>query len=127
VLPALTVVLRNLSDSSDLKAVLAKKIPEEQERVKSFRKTYGATKIGEVTVDMVSVVSVVVYITSNYFWWYVSREILFNLLFTTYFWKQLMYRCMHCSRTEFVVRKLNIQAVYLILADFTFLLETVAF
>jgi uncharacterized membrane protein len=64
VLPALTVVLRNLSDSTDLKAVLAKKIPEEQERVKSFRKTYGATKIGEVTVDMVSAVSV----TSNYFW-----------------------------------------------------------
>jgi citrate synthase len=62
------VVLRNLSDSTDLKAVLSKKIPEEQERVKSFRKTYGATKIGEVTVDMVSLVSVVVYITSNYFW-----------------------------------------------------------
>ncbi|PNF41146.1 putative citrate synthase 1, mitochondrial [Cryptotermes secundus] len=52
VLPALSVVLRNLSDSSDLKAVLTKKIPEEQERVKSFRKTYGSTKVGEVTVDM---------------------------------------------------------------------------
>jgi citrate synthase len=36
---------------------MAKKIPEEQERVKNFRKTYGATKVGEVTVDMVSVVS----------------------------------------------------------------------
>ncbi|GFG35845.1 hypothetical protein Cfor_01166 [Coptotermes formosanus] len=52
VLPALAVVLRNLSDTTDLKAVLAKKIPDEQERVKNFRKTYGATKIGEVTVDM---------------------------------------------------------------------------
>ena len=50
----MTVVLRNLSDSTDLRAVLNKKIPEEQERVKSFRKTYGATKVGEVTVDMVS-------------------------------------------------------------------------
>jgi len=57
VLPALAVVLRNLSDTTDLKAVLAKKIPEEQERVKNFRKTYGSTKVGEVTVDMVSVVS----------------------------------------------------------------------
>jgi citrate synthase len=54
VLPALAVVLRNLSDVTDLKAVLAKKIPEEQERVKSFRKSFGSTKIGEVTVDMVS-------------------------------------------------------------------------
>lgn len=63
VLPALTVVLRNLSDSTDLKAILSKKIPEEQERVKNFRKTYGPTKIGEVTVDMVSVT----HIFSNYF------------------------------------------------------------
>ncbi|KDR22581.1 putative citrate synthase 2, mitochondrial [Zootermopsis nevadensis] len=47
VLPALTVVLRNLSDSTDLKAILNKKVP-----VKNFRKTYGATKVGEVTVDM---------------------------------------------------------------------------
>jgi len=52
VLPTLAVVLRNLSDTTDLKAVMAKKIPEEQERVKNFRKTYGATKVGEVTVDM---------------------------------------------------------------------------
>jgi citrate synthase len=63
VLPALTVVLRNLSDSTDLKAVLAKKIPEEQGRVKDFRKTYGATKVGEVTVDMVSLA----HIFCNYF------------------------------------------------------------
>ncbi|XP_021940900.1 probable citrate synthase 2, mitochondrial, partial [Zootermopsis nevadensis] len=50
--PALTALLRNFSDSTDLKAVLAKKVPEEQERVKNFRKAYGATKIGHVTVDM---------------------------------------------------------------------------
>jgi citrate synthase len=54
----LAVVLRNLSDTTDLKAVLTKKIPLEQERVKEFRKTHGATKVGEVTVDMVSAVSV---------------------------------------------------------------------
>lgn len=33
---------------------MAAKIPKEQERVKNFRKTHGATKVGEVTVDMVS-------------------------------------------------------------------------
>lgn len=38
--------------STDLKAVLANKIPTEQERIKNFRKTYGSTKVGEVTVDM---------------------------------------------------------------------------
>ncbi|KDR12297.1 citrate synthase, mitochondrial-like [Zootermopsis nevadensis] len=49
--PALTV-LRYPSDSTDLKAVLAKKVPEEQERAKNFRKAYGTTKIGEVIVDI---------------------------------------------------------------------------
>lgn len=38
--------------STDLKAVLAAKIPGEQERIKNFRKNYGSTKVGEVTVDM---------------------------------------------------------------------------
>lgn len=33
---------------------MAAKIPKEQERVKNFRKNHGATKVGEVTVDMVS-------------------------------------------------------------------------
>lgn len=33
---------------------MAAKIPKEQERVKNFRKSHGATKVGEVTVDMVS-------------------------------------------------------------------------
>jgi citrate synthase len=60
VLPTLAVVLRNLSDTTDLKAVLAKKIPIEQERVKEFRKAHGSTKVGEVTVDMVSVFDVCV-------------------------------------------------------------------
>lgn len=42
------------ADNTDLKAILAEKIPKEQERVKAFRKQHGATKVGEVTVDMVS-------------------------------------------------------------------------
>ncbi|KAJ1528799.1 hypothetical protein ONE63_007178 [Megalurothrips usitatus] len=53
VLPTLSILLRNLSDAStDLKAVLEKKIPAEQERVKAFRKEYGNKVVGEVTVDM---------------------------------------------------------------------------
>lgn len=35
--------------------MLAEKIPKEQERVKNFRKQHGATVVGEVTVDMVSI------------------------------------------------------------------------
>jgi hypothetical protein len=124
ILPALAVVLRNLSDSTDLKAILAKKIPEEQERVKNFRKTYGATKIGEVTVDMVSVASVVAYITSNYFLSYVCHELLFNLKFLEAACIEMYEICSHCSSNEFIIRKLNIQLVYLILADFTVLLES---
>ncbi|KAF5271316.1 hypothetical protein FQA39_LY08114 [Lamprigera yunnana] len=47
------IVLRHLSDSgTDLKSVLAAKIPKEQERIKNFRKQYGNSKVGEVTVDM---------------------------------------------------------------------------
>lgn len=38
--------------SSELKTILAKKIPKEQERIKKFRKKYGSTKVGEVTVNM---------------------------------------------------------------------------
>lgn len=52
--PCVTQLLRQLSDAStDLKAIMAAKIPKEQERIKNFRKQHGATKIGEVTVDMV--------------------------------------------------------------------------
>ncbi|XP_046670106.1 probable citrate synthase 2, mitochondrial [Homalodisca vitripennis] len=53
VFPVLSLIARNLTDASnDLKAVLATKIPKEQERVKNFRKSHGAVKVGEVTVDM---------------------------------------------------------------------------
>lgn len=54
IFPALSVVLsRNLSDAStDLKHVLAKKVPVEQERVKTFRKEHGSKVVGEVTIDM---------------------------------------------------------------------------
>lgn len=54
ILPQLAAIsLRQFGDAStDLKAVVASKIPKEQEKVKNFRKTHGATKVGEVTVDM---------------------------------------------------------------------------
>lgn len=62
VFPQLQLILRQLSDTStDLKAVLAAKIPKEQERVKNFRKQYGDTKVGEVTVNMVSTIDRRVY------------------------------------------------------------------
>lgn len=50
-LPQVTIVLKR-DASTDLKAVLAAKIPKEQERVKTFRKAHGNTKVGEITVDM---------------------------------------------------------------------------
>lgn len=50
---ALSIVSRNSSDTSDLKALLAEKIKEEQRNVKSFREQYGNKVIGEVTVDQV--------------------------------------------------------------------------
>ncbi|XP_076327488.1 putative citrate synthase 2, mitochondrial [Tachypleus tridentatus] len=52
-IPALSVVSRNSSDASELKALLAEKIKEEQKNVKSFREQYGSKVIGEVTVDQV--------------------------------------------------------------------------
>ncbi len=55
VLPAVITCVRHASgDSTDLKGILADKIPKEQARIKDFRKSHGATKVGEVTVDMVS-------------------------------------------------------------------------
>merc|ERR1719495_441244 len=39
-------------NASDLKGVLAEKIPVVQEEVKAFRKEHGNTKVGEITVDM---------------------------------------------------------------------------
>jgi len=50
--PITTVFARH--ESTNLKEVLAQKIPIEAENVKNFRKEHGNTKIGEVTVDMVS-------------------------------------------------------------------------
>jgi len=41
-----------MSDSTDLKAVLEKKIPVEIGKIKEFRKKHGNTKVGEITVDM---------------------------------------------------------------------------
>ncbi|XP_026462377.1 probable citrate synthase 2, mitochondrial [Ctenocephalides felis] len=53
VIPIIATAIRHLSaESTDLKAVLEKIIPREQQRVKEFRKSHGATKVGEVTVDM---------------------------------------------------------------------------
>merc|ERR1719397_866828 len=40
-------------NASDLKSVLAEKIPVVQEEVKAFRKQHGDTKIGEITVDQI--------------------------------------------------------------------------
>jgi citrate synthase len=37
-----------------LKAVMNELVPKQQEEVKAFRKEHGGTKIGEITVDMVS-------------------------------------------------------------------------
>lgn len=46
--------MRNFASEKSLRDVLAEKIPQEQEVVKAFRKSHGSTKVGEVTVDMVS-------------------------------------------------------------------------
>ena len=40
-------------ESTNLKDVLAQKIPIEQENVKKFLREHGTTKIGDVTVEMV--------------------------------------------------------------------------
>lgn len=54
-LPIFTTAVRNLSsEKTNLKDVLAEKIPAEIENVKAFRKEHGSKKVGEVTVDMVS-------------------------------------------------------------------------
>jgi len=51
--PAASLLARHLSEATNLRDVLTKKVPVEQEKVKAFRKQYGATKVGDVTVDMV--------------------------------------------------------------------------
>jgi len=47
-----TRVQQYSSESTDLREVLANKIPEVQSEVKAFRKEHGNTKVGEITVDM---------------------------------------------------------------------------
>lgn len=49
----ITISSRNVSDSTDLKGVVAKRIVDHQKKVKSFREAYGNKVIGEVTVDQV--------------------------------------------------------------------------
>lgn len=44
--------VRCISANASLKDALATKIPQEQERVKNFRKEHGNTKVGETTIDM---------------------------------------------------------------------------
>ena len=46
--------VRHSSDSTDLKAVFAEKFPVHAEEVKAFRRAHGNKKVGEITVDMVS-------------------------------------------------------------------------
>lgn len=76
VLPSF-VFLRTLTDAStDLKNVLAKKIPAEQQRVKEFRKQHGATKVGEVTVDMVSYFHIALPPSNGFFLIYLSLKCL---------------------------------------------------
>ncbi|XP_063878770.1 probable citrate synthase 1, mitochondrial isoform X2 [Scylla paramamosain] len=40
------------TESTDLREVMAQKVPAMQEKVKAFRKSHGSTKVGEITVDM---------------------------------------------------------------------------
>jgi len=47
-----TRVQQYSSESTDLREILANKIPEVQSEVKAFRKEHGNTKVGEITVDM---------------------------------------------------------------------------
>lgn len=42
-------------NAQNLKDALEKIIPEKQKEVAEFRKQYGSAKVGEVTVDMVSI------------------------------------------------------------------------
>jgi len=45
--------IRNYSEQENaLKPILARKISEEQAKIKEFRAKHGATKIGEITIDM---------------------------------------------------------------------------
>ncbi|XP_072028618.1 LOW QUALITY PROTEIN: citrate synthase, mitochondrial-like [Amphiura filiformis] len=51
-LPTASCGVRNVSELTNLKDVLADKVPKEQEDIKAFRKNYGTKVIGEIQVDM---------------------------------------------------------------------------
>ncbi|UYV61620.1 CS [Cordylochernes scorpioides] len=52
-LPKRCMQVRRLTQQTDLKSLMAKKITEHQAAVKKFREVYGSKKIGEITVDQV--------------------------------------------------------------------------
>jgi hypothetical protein len=70
---------------------------------------------------MVSAVSV----TSNYFWWYMSREVLFNLLFTTNVRNQLVYSLLQnqicCEKIKHASCVFDTDRLYSSVGDCSFL------
>lgn len=56
-IPILSIPARNVSDSgstsTDLKAVLAERIPKTQKAVKEFRQQHGNKVVGEINIDMI--------------------------------------------------------------------------
>lgn len=52
-LAAVTSRAHYSTENTDLRDVMAQKVPIVQEDVKAFRQKYGKTKVGEITVDMV--------------------------------------------------------------------------
>ncbi|XP_073954603.1 probable citrate synthase 2, mitochondrial isoform X1 [Choristoneura fumiferana] len=51
--PTASILRRGLSaEPTNLKSVLQEKIPKEQEKIREFRKKYGNTIVGDVTIDM---------------------------------------------------------------------------
>ena len=51
-LAALATRAQYSTESTDLREVMAQKIPAMQEEVKAFRKEFGNTKVCEITVEM---------------------------------------------------------------------------
>lgn len=49
----LSVLAKNLTDSTDLKGIMAKKLADHQKSVKKFKEVYGSKVIGEITVDQI--------------------------------------------------------------------------
>lgn len=42
-----------MSSTTDLKTIVAEKLKQSGEEIKAFRKQYGSTVVGDVTLDMV--------------------------------------------------------------------------